>query len=459
MTRLEAFEGGEYSLPDIGEDKHYEESHLRLVEQPAEIIGPADAELAAVSVELTNDEENNKALRQAINTSTRPEVSESLEFYMYSAAQTELLTAPQEVELSKRIERGDESARALMIESNLRLVISIAKKHIGRGVDFLDLIQDGNIGLITAVEKFDWRRGTKFSTYATWWIKQAVMRSIILHGRTIRQPEIVIDKMKRIRKVEQFLPTEIGRTPTAQDISDCVELQPDEVVELLNNAKPPVSLHKYIGEDQRTELGDLIEDGSATSPEESAIKTSHDEIIHRSISKLQERQRTVLDLRFGLSGHPPMTLVEVSKKLNLSDWRIRQLQNIALRALKDNEELADTFGEEQVIGSGDIAPTSWYMNSYKEPGKHDFGVLVLTEREVPVAELISYGFKSAQIANKLCIPLGTARVYMRKVYAKLGVTRAAGFSTSKKIPEEAAKMLLDLKERNTGKLNGTIPAV
>jgi RNA polymerase primary sigma factor len=259
---------------------------------------------------------------------------DSLRLYLRSIGRVELLTAEQEVLLARRIERGDMVAKQQMIEANLRLVVSIAKAYLGRGLTFLDLIQEGSMGLIRAVEKFDYRRGYKFSTYATWWIRQAVTRAIADKGRTIRIPVHMVEKLNKVVHVERQLVQQLGREPTAAEIAAELETSIREVRDVLRMAQQPISLEKPIGEDEESELGDFVEDESAESPFETAAEHLRRENLHRALAALPEREREVIEMRFGLTGERPYTLEEVGRAFNVTRERIRQIENHTLKKLE-----------------------------------------------------------------------------------------------------------------------------
>ena len=259
---------------------------------------------------------------------------DSLRLYLRSIGRVELLTAVEEVALAKRIERGDMSAKQHMIEANLRLVVSIAKGYLGRGLTFLDLIQEGSLGLIRAVEKFDYRRGYKFSTYATWWIRQAVTRAIADKARTIRIPVHMVEKLNKVVHVERQLVQELGREPTPEEIARSLECSPREVKDIQRLAQLPVSLEKPIGEEDDSELGDFVQDDQAESPDEQASLSLRREDIERALDSLPDRERKVIELRFGLNGEPPRTLEEVGREFGVTRERIRQIENTTLKKLE-----------------------------------------------------------------------------------------------------------------------------
>jgi RNA polymerase primary sigma factor len=259
---------------------------------------------------------------------------DSLRLYLRSIGRVELLTAGQEVSLAKRIERGDMDAKQHMIEANLRLVVSIAKGYLGRGLNFLDLIQEGSLGLIRAVEKFDYRRGYKFSTYATWWIRQAVTRAIADKARTIRIPVHMVEKLNKVVHVERQLVQELGREPTPEEIAGQLECTVREVKDIQRLAQLPISLEKPIGEEEDSELGDFVEDETADSPFELAIENLRRENVSKALDALPEREREVIEMRFGLKGHEARTLEEVGRAFGVTRERIRQIENTTLKKLE-----------------------------------------------------------------------------------------------------------------------------
>ncbi len=259
---------------------------------------------------------------------------DSLRLYLRSIGRVDLLTAGQEVTLARRIERGDMLAKQQMIEANLRLVVSIAKGYLGRGLSFLDLIQEGSLGLIRAVEKFDYRRGYKFSTYATWWIRQAVTRAIADKARTIRIPVHMVEKLNKVVHVERQLVQEFGREPTPEEIALELQWTAREVKDILRIAQLPVSLEKPIGEEEDSELGDFVEDDSAESPFELASENLRRENVRRALDTLPTREREVIEMRYGLSGGKARTLEEVGRAFGVTRERIRQIENNTLKKLE-----------------------------------------------------------------------------------------------------------------------------
>jgi RNA polymerase primary sigma factor len=263
---------------------------------------------------------------------------DSLRLYLRSIGRVDLLTAEQEVMLAKRIERGDMTAKRQMIEANLRLVVSIAKNYLGRGLTFLDLIQEGSLGLIRAVEKFDYRRGYKFSTYATWWIRQAVTRAIADKARTIRIPVHMVEKLNKVVHVERSLVQEMGREPSPEEIAKELEWTAREVKDILRMSQLPISLEKPIGEDEDSSLGDFVEDETAESPFELASENLRRQNVRKALEALPEREREVMEMRFGLNGHQARTLEEVGRAFGVTRERIRQIENNTLKKLESLPE-------------------------------------------------------------------------------------------------------------------------
>jgi RNA polymerase primary sigma factor len=270
--------------------------------------------------------------------------TDALQLFLKDVGRVDLLTAPQEVELAKRIERGDHRAKQEMVEANLRLVVSIAKRYRNQGLPFLDLIQEGTIGLVRAAEKFDYRKGFKFSTYATWWIRQAVARALADKARTIRMPVHVVEKLNKIVRSERKLRAELGREPLAAEIAGDLDLTPDEVDQIRRTAQSPVSLEKPVGDEEESEFGHFITDESVPLPEDAAEVTLRKETLEKILSQLSQRERKVLELRYGLNGEHPRTLDEVGRAFNVTRERIRQIENQSLkklRALAESQKLRD----------------------------------------------------------------------------------------------------------------------
>ena len=254
--------------------------------------------------------------------------------YLKEIGKIPLLSADEEIELAKRIELGDEDAKQKLAEANLRLVVSIAKRYVGRGMQFLDLIQEGNLGLIKAVEKFDYKKGYKFSTYATWWIRQAITRAIADQARTIRIPVHMVETINRLIRVSRQLLQELGREPTAEEIAAKMDMPVDRVREIMKISQEPVSLETPSGEEEDSHLGDFIQDDHVAVPADAAAFTLLHEQLMEVLDTLTEREQKVLKLRFGLVDGRPRTLEEVGKEFNVTRERIRQIEAKALRKLR-----------------------------------------------------------------------------------------------------------------------------
>jgi RNA polymerase primary sigma factor len=270
---------------------------------------------------------------------TASSAGDSLQLFLADVGKHKLLTASQEVTLAKKIEQGDPVAKRRMIESNLRLVVSIAKGYRGLGVPFLDLIQEGTLGLNRAVEKFDWRRGYKFSTYATWWIRQAVQRAVANHARTIRVPVHVVERQQKLSRASRRLEVELGREPTHAELAKATGLPIQHVEEALAAAHASVSLNQSVGSEDEGELGDLFADREAPDPFEVAEENLRRQGIRRALNALPERERRILELRFGFDGEP-WTLEAIGKELDLTRERVRQLEGQALSRLAALRDLA-----------------------------------------------------------------------------------------------------------------------
>ncbi len=258
--------------------------------------------------------------------------TDALQLFLREAGRHRLLTAAQEVALAKRIERGDADAKAQMIQSNLRLVVSIAKNYRNQGLPFLDLIQEGTLGLIRAVEKFDWRRGFKFSTYATWWIRQAVARALADKGRTIRMPVHIVERMQKINRAERSLWTQLGREPTLEEIADEASLTPQQIVEVRAAARASTSLDAPVGDQDDAVFGDFVA-GDEPLPEETVEVRMRRQALRSALASLPEREREVVTLRYGIDGREPRTLEEIGRCLGLTRERVRQIELESLRRL------------------------------------------------------------------------------------------------------------------------------
>jgi RNA polymerase primary sigma factor len=315
------------------EDLHgfLERSEIELVDEvdPAQT---APAEEAAL-------ERTSRRRKAKAQLDLRPDMTtDSLQLFLKDIGKVRLLTAQEEVDLAKRIERGDLDAKQKMVESNLRLVVSIAKNYRNQGLPFLDLIQEGTLGLVRAAEKFDYRKGFKFSTYATWWIRQAIARALADKARTIRIPVHVVEKLNKIGRAERKLVTELGREPTPEEIAEVTGIEPDEVDSIKRSAQAPVSLEKPVGDEEESEFGQFIADERAESPYERAAEILTKEALREALENLSYRERRVLELRYGLGGEHPRTLDEVGRTFNVTRERIRQIENQSLKKLQSLAE-------------------------------------------------------------------------------------------------------------------------
>jgi RNA polymerase primary sigma factor len=269
--------------------------------------------------------------------------TDALQLFLREAGRHRLLTAAQEVALAKRIERGDALAKSEMIQSNLRLVVSIAKNYRNQGLPFLDLIQEGTLGLIRAVEKFDWRRGFKFSTYATWWIRQAVARALADKARTIRMPVHIVERMQKINRAERSLWTQLGREPTLDEIADEASLTPQQVLEVRAAARASTSLDAPVGDEDDAVLGDFVA-GDEPLPEDAVDVQLRRQTLRNALLSLPEREREVVTLRYGIDGNEPRTLEEIGRRLGLTRERVRQIELDSLRRLSLLREMQAVQG-------------------------------------------------------------------------------------------------------------------
>lgn len=263
---------------------------------------------------------------------------DSLRMYLRDIGRIHLLSAAEEVALAKRMERGDMEAKSRLVEANLRLVVSIAKRYLGRGLSFLDLIQEGNLGLIRAVEKFDYRRGYKFSTYATWWIRQAVTRAIADQARTIRIPVHMVEKLNHLVRAKRQLVQDLGREPTPEEIADVMDTPVEKIQHLIKISQSPISLEKPVGDEEEAELGDFLEDEGAPKPLDATMTEIKKDDLNKVLDSLPHRERKILELRYGLSGEHPRTLEQIGRRFGVTRERIRQIEANTLARLKELQE-------------------------------------------------------------------------------------------------------------------------
>ncbi|MBY0096344.1 RNA polymerase sigma factor RpoD [Mesobacillus maritimus] len=319
-----------YELDSDQMDEFYE----FLGDQGVEIVGDSeDADEDPAVKELAKDSDEEFDLND-LSVPPGVKINDPVRMYLKEIGRVDLLSAEEEINLATRIEQGDEEAKRRLAEANLRLVVSIAKRYVGRGMLFLDLIQEGNMGLIKAVEKFDYRKGFKFSTYATWWIRQAITRAIADQARTIRIPVHMVETINKLIRVQRQLLQDLGREPTPEEIAEDMDLTPEKVREILKIAQEPVSLETPIGEEDDSHLGDFIEDQDATSPSEHAAYELLKEQLEDVLDTLTDREENVLRLRFGLDDGRTRTLEEVGKVFGVTRERIRQIEAKALRKLR-----------------------------------------------------------------------------------------------------------------------------
>ena len=347
VNKIKTLEERETELIEIGKQKGYvtyeqlaeslkglevdsdtlDDLYTKLVNNGIEVISSEDenngGDKKSKEVEILSDEDITKDIN----------INDPVRMYLKEIGKISLLSSEEEMDLSIRVANGDEEAAALLAESNLRLVVSIAKRYVGRGLLFLDLIQEGNIGLMKAVEKFDYDKGYKFSTYATWWIRQAITRALADQARTIRVPVHMVETINKMSRIQRQMTLELNREPSEEEIAERMDISVEKVREVIKISQDPVSLETPIGEEDDSHLGDFIKDESSLSPEEYATNEILKEEIKSVLETLQPREQQVLELRFGLIDGTCYTLEEVGKRFNVTRERIRQIEAKALRKL------------------------------------------------------------------------------------------------------------------------------
>lgn len=308
------------------------------VENIYKVIANLDIEIVNEEIEdidnIVQKKKNSNLSKNKIDFSIKSPINDPVRMYLKEIGKVRLLSAAEEVQLAKKIEKGDLKAKGRLVEANLRLVVSIAKKYVGRGMLFLDLIQEGNLGLIRAVEKFDYKKGYKFSTYATWWIRQAITRAIADQARTIRIPVHMVETINKLVRIQRQLLQKFGREPTAEEISELMEFTPEKVKEIMKISQEPVSLETPIGEEEDSHLGDFIEDSDVEAPSDAASFSMLQEQLQEILNTLNERERKVIQLRFGLNDGHPRTLEEVGREFGVTRERIRQIESKTLGKLR-----------------------------------------------------------------------------------------------------------------------------
>ena len=325
---------------DLTEDKmdlileYLEKANIDVVNSSIEETGKEDDLLLGDEDDIILSEEDEVEIIDDVDVLEGVSTEDPVRMYLKEIGNVPLLSTEEEIELAKKVEEGDEAAKKKLTEANLRLVVSIAKKYVGRGMPFLDLIQEGNMGLMKAVDKFDYSKGYKFSTYATWWIRQAITRGIADTGRTIRVPVHMVETINKTLRMTRTLLQELGREPTPEEVAERLNVPVSRVREVLKISRDPVSLDTPIGEEEDSQLGDFIEDDSALSPADSAAFSMLREELNTALESLTDRERQVVELRFGLRDGRARTLEEVGREFNVTRERIRQIEAKALRKLR-----------------------------------------------------------------------------------------------------------------------------
>jgi RNA polymerase primary sigma factor len=324
-------------LKELGSDRGYltPEEILSIVDRPENVLGSIEKVLdSGVEIKRADAESAEKPAPLNTTADKSIDIDDSVKMYLREIGTINLLNSEEEVSLAKRVAAGDDIAKQKLINANLRLVVSIAKKYTGQGLLFLDLIQEGNTGLIRAAEKFDYRKGFKFSTYATWWIKQGITRAIADQSRTIRVPVHMVETIYKVKKVSRMLMQDLGRRPTEEEVSEETGIPIENIIAIRKYSQVPLSLEMPIGDEDSSQLGDFIEDKRMDSPDYQTMRNILREELVKSMDILTEREQMILKLRFGFDDGRPRTLEEVGKVYNVTRERIRQIEEKALRKLR-----------------------------------------------------------------------------------------------------------------------------
>jgi RNA polymerase primary sigma factor len=426
------------------EDFELEDQQLAEIQRAFEDL-EIEVRVPEVSDELPSQLDNEAQQNQSLET---------MPLFLRQASRRPLLSAHEEIQLSKRIEQGDMNAKNHMIEANLRLVVSIAKNYMGRGLPMPDLVQDGTLGLIRAVEKFDWRKGFKFSTYATWWIRQAVERGLADKARTIRLPVHIVEKGDRILKTSGRLTSELGKEPSPGEIAIELDIPEQEVKDITQLYKKPTSLQKTVGEDEETQLGNFIPDETLIPTEEEVHNNIRRENLGKLLGSLSAREREIIEKRNALGGGEPATLGELGKVYGVTRERIRQIELEALNKLRSDPELRSIFtdgepeyneNEEPAVGkvyrldlrklrlpeeTGTLETQEDLVGSKNPDSPEEESIINITDLEIRCIEMLRKGLSYSKIAEIERVTFATAKGRIVNIYAKLGI--AGGRNTKEK---------------------------
>jgi RNA polymerase primary sigma factor len=327
--------GQEQDLSVVGTATNGEDTFHIIKEKEPDEVDDEELEESKILLDIDDDieEDSEENIEEDLSVMEGADITDPVRQYLKTIGQVRLLTMEEEQKIAKRISEGDPEAKKELIEANLRLVVSIAKKYVGRGLPLLDLIQEGNIGLMKAVDKFEYEKGFKFSTYATWWIRQAITRAIADQAKTIRVPVHMVETINKVVRARRTLTQELGREPSNKEIAEMLGEDEDRVTEIMSFSQDPVSMEAPVGDEDDSHLGDFVQDSNALSPEENAIAEMRNKQISLAMKDLTDREQEVITLRFGLDGNQPHTLEEVGQMFHVTRERIRQIEAKALRKL------------------------------------------------------------------------------------------------------------------------------